>query len=115
MPFSISPLLRAGMLFLFTFSLHATVASAATEFNPAHNVRVKPPADSARVIVKFRADSAVLRAHALKADATATEMRDAVGARAAALGARVGLKLEAGRAVGADAQVLSAPGMSSAA
>lgn len=63
-------------------------------------------AQSARVIVKFKAESGLLRKQA----ASALQRHEA---QALALGARVGLPLAAGRGVGEDTQVVFASGMSS--
>jgi len=62
---------------------------------------------TARVIVKLKADSPLLRQQALTAATAETD-------RAQALGGRLGLALRAGRAVSERAQVLLAGGMTSA-
>ena len=67
------------------------------------------------VIVQFKAGAAVVRAHALSARASASAVRGVMDGRAAALGARTGLALEAGNPVGTDGQVVRASGMSTAA
>ncbi len=87
----------AGALAL---SLFASLAAAAVDA-PAG-------AQSARVIVKFKADSGLLRKQA----ASAGERH---AAQALALGARVGFAMAAGRGVGENTQVMLASGMSSAA
>ena len=63
-------------------------------------------ADEARVIVKFRAESGLMRA-------LSAAGREAPAQRAQALSGRLGLALTEGRAIGAQAQVLKARGMSS--
>lgn len=87
----------AGALAL---SLFASLAAAAVDA-PAG-------AQSARVIVKFKADSGLLRKQA----ASAGERH---AAQAQALAARVGFAMAAGRGVGENTQVVFASGMSSAA
>lgn len=72
-------------------------------------------AATARVIVKLRHDSTLVRSHALSASAGASETRTAVTARANSLGVRLGINLGAGRAISQHAQVVTATGMSSAA
>ena len=87
----------AGALAL---SLFASLAAAAVDA-PAG-------AQAARVIVKFKADSGLLRKQA----ASAGERH---AAQAQALAARVGFAMAAGRGVGENTQVVFASGMSSAA
>ena len=70
--------------------------------------------DTARVIVKLRPDAALTRKHALAAGAGASATREALAGRSDALGARLGLPLRPGRAIDAQAQVITAIGMSSA-
>jgi serine protease len=74
--------------------------------------RIGEMADAARVIVKFRKDSALLRKHALSAQASASEARDAVATRASSLSGRVGVSLTAGRALDEHVQVVTASGIS---
>ena len=66
-----------------------------------------PAGGSARVIVKLKADSPLLRGQALVAGAEPAD-------RAQALGRRLGLAMRAGRALSGRAQVLLAGGMTSA-
>lgn len=73
------------------------------------------PADSgstARVIVKFKPDATTLRTRALSAGGEGTA--GVLGARAGALGGRLGLALKAGHAVSDRAQVVSAEGLTGA-
>ncbi len=100
---------------MLALSFSAVAAFAQTERNPVHNVRLGEPADAARVIVKFKQGSALLRKHALSSTASASETLDAVTARANSLGARLGVSLRAGRALNVHTQVVSAGGISSAA
>lgn len=72
----------------------------------AHAATAPSGAQDARVIVKFRADSALVRKAAASADA---QQRD----QALALGARVGLPMRAGIGIGERTQVVFVPGMSS--
>jgi serine protease len=94
----------------------AAAASAQGERNPARGMRpIVEPADSARVIVKFKASSALARKHALSATASAAEANEKLAARAATLGTRIGLSLSPGRALDERTQVLTASGVSGAA
>jgi serine protease len=68
-----------------------------------------------RVIVQFKPGAAALRERALAAGASETEVRSALDARARSLGARRGLTLAAGAAVGPRSQVMLASGVASAA
>ena len=70
-----------------------------------------PEAVSARVIVKFKADGVTLRARALSATASALTVQQVMAERATLLGARHGLALAAGAAVGERVQVVTAQGI----
>ncbi len=70
-----------------------------------------PEAVSARVIVKFKADGVTMRARALSASANALTVQQVMAERATLLGARHGLALAAGAAVGERVQVVSAQGL----
>lgn len=73
------------------------------------------PADggsTARVIVKFKSDATTLRTRALAAGGEGTA--GVLGARASALGGRLGLALKAGHAVSDRAQVVTAEGLTGA-
>ncbi|MGE4052916.1 MAG: hypothetical protein AB7F38_17730, partial [Piscinibacter sp.] len=72
----------------------------------AHAATAPSGAQNARVIVKYKADSALLRKAAASADA---QQRD----QALALGARVGLPMRAGIGIGERTQVVFVSGMSS--
>jgi serine protease len=63
------------------------------------------------VIVKFRADTTIVRQHALAARAESVAVGSALAGRAATLGARVGRTLEAGAPVGERSQVVRARGV----
>lgn len=65
-----------------------------------------PAASEARVIVKFKPDSSLMRA-------LAAPVRELPARRAKALSSRLGLALTEGRAIGTHAQVLKASGLSS--
>ena len=104
-----------GIWLTLALGFNSVAVFAQDERNPVHNVRIEEPADAARVIVKLRRDSALLRKHALSATADAGKTLDAVTARANSLGARLGVSLRAGRALNEHAQVVSASGISSAA
>lgn len=106
---------RLGIWLMLSLSFNSVAAFAQTELNPVHNVRLGEPADAARVIVKFKQGSVLLRKHALSATASASETLDTVTARANSLGARLGVSLRAGRALNEHAQVVKASGIDSAA
>lgn len=70
-------------------------------------------ASQARVIVKFRDSAPLLRAHALAATGTGTDVASALAARASSLGARHGVALRAGAAMAERTQVVQAEGIGS--
>jgi len=105
--------LRLGIWSMLALSINPVAAFAQDERNPAHNVHIAEPTDSARVIVKFKRGSDLLHKHALSATANASETLAAVTARANSLGARLGVSLNAGRALNEHAQVVSASGIDS--
>lgn len=104
---------RLGICLMLALSLNPAPVFGQGERNPAHRAHIPESVDSARVIVKFRQDSALLRWHALPAQASARAARDAVTARANALGARMGVALGAGRAISERSQVVTASSMDS--
>ena len=111
-----SPLwFRLDLWLVLALSFSSAAASAQAERNPFNNARLDESAAAARVIVKFRQDSALLRNHALSATANASEMFDTVTARANSLGARLGVSLRAGRALNEHTQVVGASGIGAAA
>jgi serine protease len=67
----------------------------------------------ARVIVKFKTESTTLRAFALAATGGSDGVARTLEARASTLGARHGLAMRSGAAVGERAQVMHAAGLSS--
>lgn len=85
-----------------------------TEFNPAYRPTLHAPAESAGVIVKFKANAAIVAGHRLLQKASAAEALVATTARAAALGQRLAIALRAGRALDERTQVIRGDGMSSA-
>ncbi len=89
-------LVAMSALLLAPIGLHAPLMAQTTPAAPAQ----------ARVIVKFKADSPLLRRQALSAPATSE--------RAASLSSRVGLALSAGAAVSERMQVVTATGIGSA-
>ena len=109
------PWFRLDIWLMLALSFSSVAVFAQAERNQVHNVRLDEPVDTARVIVKFKQDSALLRKHALSATATASETLDTVTTRANSLGARLGVSLRAGRALNEHAQVVSASGISGAA
>lgn len=110
-----APCRRFGIWLILALGFSAVAPFAQAERNPVHSVLRVEPEDTARVIVKFRRDSWLLRDHALPGRASASETRDKVSARANALGARLGMSLGAGRAITTHAQVVTASGLSGAA
>lgn len=105
--------LGASLVFTMAFGVHTQ--SVGGEYNPAFSARPAVAEDTARVIVKFRAEAAALRVRALSAQASPREAGEAATARANALGGRLGLALRAGRVLTPDSQVLHAVGISGAA
>jgi serine protease len=91
----------------------AVAAPALAERTPSRALPLADAAASARVIVKLRERSSVLRAHALSAAATPVDQREVLTSRATALGQRLGLALHAGSALDARVQVMQARGLSS--
>lgn len=67
------------------------------------------------VIVRFKAGASLLRAHPLAGRDSTAAVRDMMGRRAGALGARLGRSLEAGPAIGERTQVIRASGADAAA
>ena len=103
-------------ILLVVNGLVAALPAAGFERGPAR--RGGPAADvvetQARVIVKFKADSALMRPLAASTSATATATSTSVlPQHAQALSARLGLSLTNGRMIGAREQVIKAKGMSS--
>jgi serine protease len=95
------------MKILIAAALLATTAAGAAA------APMVPPADE--VIVQFKPGSTVMRAHALPPRAATGTVREVLARRAAAMGTRLGRKVDAGSAVGERTQVLRAEGMSAAA
>ena len=84
--------------------LHAQSASTSTSSSTS-------AATSARVIVKYKADSPLARRSILRA--TAEEAQAELASRAQALGGRIGVSLTTGHAVMERSHVVLADGMSS--
>ncbi|MBI5718539.1 MAG: S8 family serine peptidase [Burkholderiales bacterium] len=111
-------------VFLLGASVHpAPAASSASSASgsapsrkamPTRNAGRPLPPVPGEVIVRFKADAATLRAHALGANAKPEAVSAALARRAAALGTRVGRALEAGEAVGERVQVIRQPGADAA-
>jgi len=96
--------------------LGAAAAAVPAEQQPARRLALPDDTADARVIVQFKAGADTLRRHALttsaREDAGATA--DVMTRRAAALGARRGITLGAGRAISDRMQVVTATGIDSA-
>ena len=104
-------LLRAALC-AGALSLSGTLAAFAAAPMPA---RVALPPVPGEVIVKFKTQADTLRKNALAANAAAADAQTVLSRRAATLGARTGLALTAGPAVGERTQVVrAAPGTSAA-
>jgi serine protease len=91
---------------LFVFLLLCVAAAGHTaEYAPP---RPSPLANAAapRLIVKFKADAQVVRAHALRAAASRETAAAVLDERARTLGARVGIELAGGAAVAERTQVM---------
>lgn len=86
----------------------AALPGAVAERSPARRVPTAPHAETeARVIVKYKAESTLMRALAASSGAAAAPQH------AQALSARLGLSLSDGRPIGAHAQVVKGQGLSS--
>jgi serine protease len=93
----------------------ATGASAQSRNSAPARSAGKPLAPAAgEVIVRFRADAATLKQHALSGNAKAEAVSAVLAKRAAALGTRVGRTLEAGAPVGERMQVVRQAGADAA-
>jgi serine protease len=100
-------LLLAGLLVV-------TSLGAWAERTPLRPLALSESTDDARVIVRFKDDASVLRAHALSAGGSLQSHAQTLDARASALGARHGMALRSGAAVGERVQVMHGPaGMTS--
>jgi serine protease len=86
----------------------AWTAAAATLPAPTPDAQAQ-----ARVIVTWRADAPLARAHPLRSGASSEEVRRTHQSRADRLAARSGVALQAGRVVAQRAHVLTASGLSS--
>ncbi|MBL8289620.1 MAG: S8 family serine peptidase [Rubrivivax sp.] len=99
-----------------------TGAAAAAAASPSRNLARLPSGAASKplapvpgeVIVRFRADAATLKAHALAGDAKPETVATVLARRAAALGSRAGRTLEAGEPVGERIQVVRQPGADAA-
>jgi serine protease len=94
----------------------AGAAAPSAPFAPAPSFsRAAPlPPVEGEVIVRFRADAAPLRQHALPAGVRGEALLRALAGRAQALGSRAGRVLVAGAAVGERTQVVRAAGIDAA-
>lgn len=90
-------------LALVSLCAAAALPNAAVERGPQRRTSAFPAETEARVIVKYKADSALMRAQSVSASPQ----------HAQALSARLGLNLTDGRATGPRSQVLKTSGMSS--
>jgi len=91
----------------------ASIPAAAAERAPAPRAALAPMAGE--VIVRFKADTPLMRRHALAARSESATVQSVLTQRAGALGQRAGLALEAGMAVGDRSQVVRARGIDAAA
>ncbi len=85
-------------------------AAAAAAQSPRLAPRGDLPPVEGEVIVRFKPQAASVRTHALAAQAGEGTVRSVLAARATALGARTGHRLEAGAAVGEHMQVVREAG-----
>jgi serine protease len=92
-------------LALVSLCASAALPTAGVERGPQRRVAALPTDTEARVIVKFKADSTLMRALSVSAQSQPQQ--------AQALSARLGLSLTDGRTTGPLSQVLKAGGMSS--
>jgi serine protease len=94
--------------------LAAVSLTAFAERTPPRALPLPESTDAARVIVKFKDSASVLRAHALSAGASELSQAQTLDSRASVLGARHGMALRSGAAVGEREQVMHGPaGMTS--
>ena len=101
------PILTLCAALCAPLTLHAPAAWAANETRSA--VAIDAAGTTARVVVRLKADSPLLRKQALAATAAAEHAE-----RARALGTRLGRVMRAGGAVDARTQVVFADGITSA-
>lgn len=94
---------------LAALALSLATAQSFAERSPRPRPALSPVAGE--VIVKFRAQAATTRRHALAAGSDALTVRTRLASRAADLGARTGRALTAGAIVGEDTQVVRAAGV----
>jgi serine protease len=94
----------------------AMVQALPAEQQPVRRLALPDDTAEARVIVQFKAGADTLRRHALSSSAreNAGATADVMTQRAAALGARRGIALGAGRAISDRMQVVTATGIDSA-
>ena len=104
------PAWAVSLLALICVCATAALPGAVAERGPLQRARaaVLPATSEARVIVKFKAESTLMRALSANTGAVAPPQH------AQALSARLGVSLTDGRAIGARAQVVKAAGMGSA-
>lgn len=95
--------LAVSALALMTLGATAAFSSGSAERGPLRRVTTAAPESEARVIVKFKADSALMR----------TLSTQAQPQHAQALSARLGLSLVDGRGIGPRTQVLKSSSLSS--
>ena len=95
---------------LFALLLALSGQAALAERTPARAMPL-PEDSSTRVIVKFKADASLLRAHALSASSNHADVAMALDQRASALGTRLGLRIKTGAALGERVQVVQADGI----
>ncbi len=104
-------------------SLHPAAAATAAGGEPSTSTRKALPGRAGgtplapvpgEVIVRFRAESATMKQHALAGNAKPEAVTTVLAKRASALGTRVGRVLEAGAAVGERMQVIRQAGADAA-
>jgi serine protease len=94
---------------LFSLLLCVAVAGHAAEYTPSRPLPLRDAA-ALRVIVKFKANAQVVRSHALHATTSRETTAAVLDERARTLGARIGIELAGGAAVGERTQVVIARG-----
>jgi serine protease len=100
-------------LALAAFAAATLQLPAHAERTPARPLPLAESAGNARVIVKFRENASVVRAHALAAGGAVADVASTAAARASSLGARHGVLLRAGAAITERSQVVQADGIGS--
>ena len=110
---SLHCVLRCALFFIAVSWFGPAVAAPVAEFNPVSAPPTIAFAGQARVIVKFRQSSALLRKYALVKDAGKSQASAIMASRTQVLAVRMGLPLMVGRAIDERTHVVFADGVRS--